>query len=184
MSLSDSCNSLYNLLSATIFNIHPSIHSHLSIVAKPLEFCKNTIIYQIMTILSSPFKYPTLCFCFTYGCICQNFRTMFARLSSGTQDPWLRPRLFSTVFYRNQQKLKRLTREEGCWFQQTVQTPLKVSAFPRHWSRRGGRRDSVLTAVPIAVRATQSRDGLSLDLWDSNSLSDPLLLPTLHPSVP
>jgi len=34
--------------------------------------------------------------------------------------------LLSIVFYRNQQHLKDLRGEDGCWFQQT---PLKASVF-------------------------------------------------------
>ncbi|KAI4560120.1 hypothetical protein MJT46_012358 [Ovis ammon polii x Ovis aries] len=47
---------------------------------------------------------------------------MFTRLSSVIEDSRLRPRLLSIVFYRNQQHLKDLSGEDGCWFQQT---PLK-----------------------------------------------------------
>ncbi|KAI4572854.1 hypothetical protein MJG53_012692 [Ovis ammon polii x Ovis aries] len=66
-------------------------------------------------------------FCFAYGCICQNFRTMFTRLSSVIEDSRLRPRLLSIVFYRNQQHLKDLSGEDGCWFQQTPLTELATS---------------------------------------------------------
>ncbi|KAI4535474.1 hypothetical protein MG293_014700 [Ovis ammon polii] len=50
---------------------------------------------------------------------------MFTRLSSVIEDSRLRPRLLSIVFYRNQQHLKDLSGEDGCWFQQT---PLKELA--------------------------------------------------------
>ncbi|KAI4535477.1 hypothetical protein MG293_014703 [Ovis ammon polii] len=66
-------------------------------------------------------------FCFAYGCICQNFRKMFTRLSSVIEDSRLRPRLLSIVFYRNQQHLKDLSGEDGCWFQQTPLTELATS---------------------------------------------------------
>ncbi|KAI4560106.1 hypothetical protein MJT46_012344 [Ovis ammon polii x Ovis aries] len=47
---------------------------------------------------------------------------MFTRLSSVIEDSRLRPRLLSIVFYRNQQHLKDLSGEDGCWFQQTPLT--------------------------------------------------------------
>ena len=51
---------------------------------------------------------------------------MFTRLSSVIEDSPLRPRLLSIVFYRNQQHLKDLSGEDGCWFQQMA---LKVSVL-------------------------------------------------------
>ncbi|XP_060264718.1 tumor necrosis factor receptor superfamily member 10B-like [Ovis aries] len=44
---------------------------------------------------------------------------------------------------------------------------------PGQWIRSGGRRDTVLISISIAVRATQRGDGLSLNHQDSNSLPPP-----------